>query len=164
MFFYIKVSSKSKDNLKTFLSFFTNSEVNSNLFIKYFPKQKVKKFVSVLKSPHVNKTAQEQFEYRVYTKKLSITSTQHFQFLYILKKIQRDIFPFINIKIKSFYSRNKMLDHILTNMDSNNIPVTFLNNKNFYNKNKCLNLLKTYFQFFDSYGELYFKHNKFLYL
>ena len=68
---YITVSSKSKETLKLFLAFLSKFK-HSNLIIKYFPKRKIKKFVTILKSPHVNKSAQEQFEFKINTKKLML--------------------------------------------------------------------------------------------
>jgi ribosomal protein S10 len=73
MFFHIKVSSKDKKVLENFGQFLSKLEMTSN-FLKSFSKQNTRKFVTILKSPHVNKTAQEQFEFRFYTKEFVISS------------------------------------------------------------------------------------------
>ena len=95
MVFFIKISSKNKETLQLFLMFLSKLE-NNNLLIKYFPKQKIKKFITILKSPHINKSAQEQFEFRVYTKKLQISSPQHLKFLCFLKRVSGHTANFIN--------------------------------------------------------------------
>ena len=135
MVFLIKVSSKNKETLQLFLMFLSKLE-NNNLLIKYFPKQKIKKFVTILKSPHVNKSAQEQFEFRVYTKKLRISSLHHLKFLYFLKKSQITLFPFINLKIEGNYSIKSQLNLISVKFD----PKKF-NNK-FFSQNKFKKELK----------------------
>jgi ribosomal protein S10 len=151
MVFFIKISSKNKETLQLFLMFLSKLE-NNNLLIKYFPKQKIKKFVTVLKSPHINKSAQEQFEFRVYTKKLQISSPQHLKFLYFLKKSQITIFPFINLKLEGTYGIKSQLNLISTRLD----PIKF--NTKFFNQNKFKSDIKSkkliqYFNLLDCYGE-----------
>ena len=155
MVFFIKISSKHKETLQLFLMFLSKLE-NNNLLIKYFPKQKIKKFITVLKSPHINKSAQEQFEFRVYTKKLQVSSPQHLKFLYFLKKSQITIFPFINLKLEGNFSIKSQLNLISSRVD----PIKF--NANFFNQNKfksdiqSKNLIQ-YFNLLDCYGEYFIK-------
>lgn len=151
MFFFIQISSKNKETLQLFLMFLSKLE-NNNLFIKYFPKQKIKKFITVLKSPHINKSAQEQFEFRVYTKKLQISSPQHLKFLYFLKKSQISIFPFIKLKLEVIYNIKSNLNIISSRLD----PIKL--NTNFFHQNnlKSQNLIQ-YFNLLDCYGEYYLK-------
>ena len=79
MFLKFKVSSKDRHILKKFLSFLQKLTTPSTT-LKYFSKQKKRKVVTILKSPHVNKTAQEQFDYRFYTNEFLVNSTQPFTF------------------------------------------------------------------------------------
>ena len=70
MFINIKISSKNKKSLQNFLKVFElfceKKNLKSNTFIKYFSqKQKTSNIYTILKSPHVNKKAQEQFEYSI---------------------------------------------------------------------------------------------------
>ena len=149
--FYITISSKSKETLKLFLTFLSNY---NNLIIKYFPKQKIKKFVTVLKSPHVNKSAQEQFEFRVYTKKLFVSSEQSFKFLYFLKKVQNNIFPLLSIKVESFlYEKDKQFKYKLKRLNPDKINIKFFNDVQKQTRMfKSLKLSK-YIDLLDCYGE-----------
>jgi ribosomal protein S10 len=47
----------------------------------------------------MNKTAQEQFEYRIYSKQITIYSSQNFQYLFF-EKINTHLFPDVKIKTK----------------------------------------------------------------
>ena len=155
--FYIKVSSKHSENLKEFLLFLYKFK-NNNLVIKYFPKQKIKKFVTVLKSPHVYKSAQEQFEFRIYTKNLSIDLEQHFKFLYFLKKVQNNIFPFVNLKIKSvFATKTIQIDLKSNKVNPNKMNIKFLNSVLKNDSSSKFIKVKKYLNLFDCYGELNIK-------
>lgn len=55
-------------------------------------------FFSVLKSPHVNKKSQEQFEYYKYSKRLKIHVSQLTKFIFIWKRVKIKLFADINIK------------------------------------------------------------------
>jgi ribosomal protein S10 len=161
MFFYISVSSKTKESLEAFITFVSKIK-NPNLIVKYFPKQKIKKFVTVLKSPHINKSAQEQFEYRIFTIKFLISSPQHLKNFYILKKIQKSSFPGINLKIKGLFEKKKQFKFLTNNLNPDYVNVEFfdhapslINIKNSYQK------IQKYFQIFDIYGELSLKKSAF---
>ena len=73
MFFHIKVSAKDKKVLENFGQLISKLQLTSNS-LRLLSKRNLRKFITVLKSPHVNKTAQEQFEFRVYTKEFIISS------------------------------------------------------------------------------------------
>jgi ribosomal protein S10 len=155
MVFFIKISSKNKATLQLFLMFISKLE-NNNLLLKYFPKQKIKKFITVLKSPHVNKSAQEQFEFRVYTKKLRVSSPQHLKFLYFLKKSQTTIFPFINLKLEGIYSVKSQLNLISSRLDPNKLNSSFFTKSKFKKNMKKQYFRKSlikYFNLLDCYGE-----------
>jgi len=104
MFVNIYLYSKNSNSLKFFLKFFSqlcqDKKIQVNFFSVHFQKPKAKKKFTVLKSPHVNKRAQEQFEFCVYKNQISIYSFQTFKFLTVLKKIQLKLFPDVKIKIK----------------------------------------------------------------
>lgn len=155
MVFFIKISSKNKETLQLFLMFLSKLE-NNNLLIKYFPKQKIKKFITVLKSPHINKSAQEQFEFRVYTKKLQINSPQHLKFLYFLKKSQINIFPFINLKLKGIYSMKSQINLISSGLNSSKFNTNFFNQNKFKSDLQYKNVIQ-YFNLLDCYGECFIK-------
>ena len=151
MFFYIQLSAKDKSSLKKFLDFIKKIK-HSNLIISSFSKKKIKKFLTVLKSPHVNKTAQEQFEFRIYTHKLRIRSFQSLKFLLILKKIKKLSFPGVNIKIKSVFEKKKETKNVLTGINPEKININFFTiTPNF--KNSRVKKIKKYLQVLDFYGE-----------
>ena len=115
----------------------------------YQKKTKSKKF-SLLKSPHVNKSAQEQFEYRIHTKKLFVHSAQHLKFLYFLKKTQSILFPFVKIKLIGHLNEELQFNSINNRIKSNKLNLGFLN---FNNKPFNSSLYIQYFNLLDSNGE-----------
>jgi ribosomal protein S10 len=176
MFFYLKISSKDKKILKKFLYFFTELKFFPT-FLKSFPKLEKRKFVTVLKSPHINKTAQEQFEYRYYSRHLLIHSFKPLTFILLLKKLKNLSFSGINFEIKSFFNKNKAHKHALQIISPDNIMLEKVINNHPVNKKKftfktrhvtstfmlkndnqsCLLLSKKYMQLFDLYGEIYLR-------
>ena len=70
------INSKNNNSLKSFLKVFkvlaTNKSLNLNKIIKVSPKKKFKKVFTILKSPHIYKSAQEQFESILFAKTFKI--------------------------------------------------------------------------------------------
>jgi ribosomal protein S10 len=100
MFLYFKVSSKDNKILKKFLRFLLKLNILP-VAIKHIPKQQKRKFVTILKSPHINKTAQEQFEFRYYSKEFVINSVKPLTFFLIIKQFLKH-----NNKIKIKMKKN----------------------------------------------------------
>jgi ribosomal protein S10 len=69
--------------------------------IKHFQKKIKRKRITILKSPHVNKQAQEQFQRIIYNKQLSLYTIKSVTYLTFLKKLNFNLFPDINFKLKS---------------------------------------------------------------
>jgi ribosomal protein S10 len=115
-----------------------------NGFFNYFQQKQKQKIFTTLKSPHVNKTAQEQIEYRLFSKQTNIFSFQILKFLIVIKQIQTKICPDLEIQIK-FVLNNKIIPKT---------KLIFLNPDNYkiysYNKEQTIFYLKL----FDMYGEL----------
>ena len=99
MVFYLKINSKTKELIFKFIYFFLNAEALS-FSLKSLNSYEKNKFVTVLKSPHVNKTAQEQFEYRLYSCHFIIHTNKPFLFLIFFKKILKYMFLGLNVEIK----------------------------------------------------------------
>lgn len=170
MFFHIKVSCKDKKVLKNFSKFLSKLESTSN-FLKSFSKQNSRKFVTILKSPHVNKTAQEQFEFRFYTKEFVISSFKPLTFFLILKKASNLSLLGIRLKVKGVFKENGKKKLTVLNPDNLNMGVIrncsltqkkSLKQKMFDNPNLkefSLGFLssKRYIQLFDCYGEISLK-------
>lgn len=156
MFFYFKVSSKDSKVLEKFFQFLLKLEAFPTV-LKHVSKQKKKKFITILKSPHVNKTAQEQFEFRFYTKQFVIDSFKPLKFFLILKKIKNLSFPGIKLEVKGLFNIKKKNQSFLKVIDPDNIIL--LNRNNFKMAEQLSNKLpqKRYIQLFDCYGEVYLK-------
>ena len=105
----------------------------------------------------MNKTAQEQFEYRIYSKQITIYSSQNFQYLVFLKKINAHLFPDVKIKIK--FNMDHSIEKQIEVLNPTNLKKDLFREKNARNlKLKTKNIIKT----FDTYGELLgMRSNKF---
>jgi ribosomal protein S10 len=147
MFIYLKASSKDQKPLEKFAQLFSKLE-DSTLTIKCLPKKKKRKFVTVLKSPHVNKTAQEQFEFRFYNKQFLVNSFKPFTFLYFLKKIKNVSFSGIRLEIKILFVNHSNLRFFLTSTNPDTVILNTSNNSK---------ALKDYISFFDLHGEVFLK-------
>lgn len=101
MFIILSIHSKNTNSLTNFLKFFYKLEkkriLKLRLYTKQYQKKKKNSFFSVLRSPHVNKKSQEQFEYNVYNKKLKVQVYQLNKFLCIWKWIKTKLFFDITI-------------------------------------------------------------------
>lgn len=154
MFINIYIYSKNLGSINKFLKFITNKKIikvlNFNIFsLKFQKKTKIIKF-TVLKSPHVNKTAQEQFNYHVYRKQLTLNSYQIFLLLVYLKFIKFKLFTDIDIKIELNSNTTIFYNKLTKLFNSNNYSIR-LNNYLFLNK---------YLQLFDIKGEILLNKKK----
>jgi ribosomal protein S10 len=158
--------SKNKNSLNSAFLFFLNvSYLNFKIVKKYFQKKTKKSFITILKSPHVNKKAQEQFETRFYSKQLSIYSTKKLKYVFFFKKIQNNVFSDVKLKLKfttSFCKKKKLYlslfepkNYVVVRLDKNLIDKkTSLNDKRkliHFNSSLSSNILKI----FDIYGEFH---------
>lgn len=169
MFFYLKVSCKDKKILEKFTRVFTKIK-SLPIFIKPFPKYEKRKFVTILKSPHVNKTAQEQFEYRFFSKHFLVFSMKPQIFFLFLKRLKNLSFSGIKLEVKGVFEKNVTNKYILKLVNPDNIVLqtSYFNqksfrkekteNKDFKSVPNDIDLSKKYIQLFDSYGEIYLKN------
>ena len=111
-------------------------------FCRQKQKKNKHKFVTILKSPHINKTAQEQFEYKFFTSQIVLYSTDLFFCYVVIKRIFKKGFP--GLKIKLLHSFDKK--------NQNKVLTTFLNPDNVLLSEK--KKIKSYFLMFDSFGEV----------
>ena len=119
----------------------------------------------------MNKKAQEQFEFRYYSKQIALHSTQNYKHLIFIKTVKANLFS--DIKIKTKFSVNKKEENKLRKQifNPNNFQVkivasqesqsydfkrnTYLKIKNYYNTRNNLNKTMTrYLKVLDIYGEL----------
>jgi len=135
--------------------------------LSYSQQKQKRKIFTTLKSPHVNKTAQEQIEYRLFSKHINIFSFQILKFLILIKKIQMKLCPDIVIQIK-FVLNNRIIkktklvslnpDNYKTNSFSPGKKKRSCSIKKVPNLNK--KQILSYLQLFDIYGELNLQKTK----
>lgn len=104
MNYTISVSSKNKASLKNFFNFFNkelSSIVSCSMILSQRQKKTSRKIVSVLKSPHVNKTAQVHFSFNRFSKQILVFSHKPNKFFLFMKKVQANLFPDLVVQIKS---------------------------------------------------------------
>ena len=156
MFITIKIKSKNQDSLTKFSEFITKR-------IRYLEKacfivssvQKLKRSktkFTVLKSPHVNKTAQEQFETIIYERIFDIYSYQGLLLLLILKRIKIAAFHDLTIKVSMSYDHKNFSKSLRSNLNINNNSLKIkLNGPN------DSSFLDNYLKLLDLHGEASFK-------
>ena len=152
MLLSISIYSKNLELIKNLLQFLFNlNKVNKRLRLKTYYKlkssKKTFKLFSLLKSPHVNKTAQTQFSSVIYKKQVVIYTPHIFKFLIFFKKLKRAIAGVrLTIKLKynfKYYSRK-----CKTLLNPNNVYLPTLDKS-------CKRGLK-YLKLLDIYGEICF--------
>ena len=174
----ITISCKEKKTLKQIFQFLAlqyQAEIKKLQTPLYFNQKKTKiKKITVLKSPHVYKTAQRHFEYRIYSTKLQIQSYRPKKYFFMLKKLQNHVFPEVKITInkrvnhknthsllknKFFVPNNYKIGFITTMYNSHqNLKFKYKNNINIYRNNfaslnkKTFRKMIDYIQVFDHYG------------
>lgn len=103
----LKVSSPNEKSLKTFLVFFfKHLKIQFHTNQIQVPSQNKQKRVTLLKSPHVNKTAQEHFEVKMFSKHLIVNSHYSLKNLIVLKKILNRLFQDVAIQITLINDKN----------------------------------------------------------
>lgn len=174
----IKLYSKDKKSLKRFSQLLEKIKNKwTNLTFVWGNIKKKRKKVSVLKSPHVNKAAQTQFQSITYGAIIKISSLEMKKNLILLKKIRNHIFPGIKIKIEQKIEfkkaqiavKNQLLPKKIYYYKSTKTFIEKQNQKNnllswnSYEKNKKILLNQTlqFFKVLDHYGRLekHFKSN-----
>jgi ribosomal protein S10 len=146
MLLQLNISSKNQKSIKKFLTFIKRIKIN--MIIQYFQKKKKKKLISILKSPHVTKTAQEQFEYKTFSKKLIIFSFNVIPLIILFKKIKNKLFSDLQMELRLLTNKKVKTKKLLKKIVN---PDTFI-----IKTKKIKNYLKLY----DIYGETLLKQNK----
>lgn len=154
--FNVTIWSKNKISMSHFFLFFKKYLIfNFNVISKYQQKKTNVKIITLLKSPHVNKKSQEQFETRVFKKHFKILIKNNLKLFFFLKKISYNIYSDINIKIKELINNNKyFVKKKFKVINLNNFKVKtyshiiikaknlkFKKSLNFFKKNNSLNFI-----------------------
>ena len=97
----LKIRSKNEKSLKNFSHFFfKHLKTKFNIIKKPSTTPAKQKLITFLKSPHVNKTAQEHFEIDIFTKKVFIKGSFLEKNFIFLKKILIKLFQDISIHLE----------------------------------------------------------------
>jgi len=160
--YHLTIISKTKLQLDNFLNFLGNPKVNSYIIKKKFKNKKTKKKFTVLKSPHVYKTAQEQFQSSFFSQKITLYSNDNFPFSIFLKRIKNNLFSDLKFKIEFQINKNLFNKTEKLILNPNNFRLNMFNkllNQHYrseieisdkQNYEQMANLLKI----FDFYSEL----------
>jgi len=127
---------------------------NSNTVVKYFQKKANTKIITVLKSPHVNKKSQEQFETTTFKKHFKITIQNDWKLLCFFRKVSHCMCSDINIKVKQLFKSKCFLKKKINTINLENFKIKmhynsmikvrnlkFQKKLNLYKKNTMLNLI-----------------------
>ncbi len=150
MFFNLYISTKNYNSIKRFLNFFSNKifikKLNLIIFKQVFVNKTQKSFFTVLKSPHVNKSAQEHFIYCLYNKQFKVQSYQSFLVLILIKILNYYLFPDVKFKIEFSSQQFKFKHNIKNKINSDNFGLL-----------KTESSLQIYINILNSYGKLNLK-------
>lgn len=127
-YYQITITSKNKQSLKNYFQFINEKIKNFRIINKNNIKEKKKKVVTILKSPHVNKKAQEQFESNFYFKQINLRILNKSDFFINLKKIETNLFSDVNIKIKLSINKNLLEKFRKKVFNPNNFKLNFFEN------------------------------------
>lgn len=153
------ISNNKKSLNKFFYLFIDNIKLtNFRIINKIIKKNLKKKRVTILKSPHVNKKAQEQFELNYFKYQFNIYLPKDFKLVLLLKSIQKKLLTDIKKKIKivtspSIITRKNKKICDPANFNSKNYFILNYNSINLKKNNTTNNSLDQYINIFDIYGE-----------
>lgn len=102
MFVNLRVSSPNRISAtkfsKTLFKLSNKGYLNFNFYATNVKRPKRKRFFIVLKSPHADKTAQDQFRHCTVSNEINLTTIQVPKLILLIKELQLQLFPDIAIK------------------------------------------------------------------
>ena len=106
--FNITATSKNKKELNFFILVLNRYLFFNSNNIKKISQKKIKKIrITLLKSPHINKKSQEQFEIKFFKKKIILKIEKSLKYLLFFKKIYCSMFSNVNLKVKQMLNDKK---------------------------------------------------------
>lgn len=127
--FLINIKSKNKKSIFIMINVFYLFLTRLNIIKKIFNKKNILIRFSILKSPHVHKSAQHSFGFKLYTKKIILTLLNFVNFILLFKLFLNKLFFDIKIKIVNyFYSINFFIKKFKFT------KLSFIECSNLYNK------------------------------
>ena len=115
--------------IKLFIKFYKIYKLTDSFFVSN--KTSRRKMFSILRSPHVNKISQEQFEFKVYKREIIIQTKNYLKFLIMFKKLNKSIFSDLNITISLLKKKNDYYSPILNKFYLNYIDSNYLYTRSF---------------------------------
>lgn len=167
--YYLKIVSKNEKSLDHFSHFFhRHLKTKFNIIQRPILTRNKRKIITLLKSPHVNKTAQEHFEIRIFSKHFCVELFYSQKTLIILKKILDKLFQDISIRLEfitdlsSQQKNNKLIFHpnnyklFFSNLSKTNMKRSTYKTttKQFYSKKKNLFNLTKFLSTISIFGEI----------
>ena len=156
--YHLILTSKTEKSLYNLLHFLKNRYLNLNIIKKDFKRKKRKKILTILESPHVYKTAQEQFQYNFFSAQITIYSNNSFQSLIFLKKIKNNLFPDVNIQSKFSIKKNLSNKTQIQMLNPNNFKLNNILNQKYKvvdrQKKNNYKQIENIIKIFDIYGEI----------
>ena len=152
--YHLTLLSKNKNSLDNYFLFLDGSTLNFNIVKKSFNKKRKCKKLTILKSPHVNKIAQEQFETRIFSRQFNICLIRSLKYFIVYKKIKNILFPDIFIKTQFSFNKRAESNLKLKIFNLNNLKINTISYKNQIIESKNLKKIKYVIKIFDIYGEL----------
>lgn len=163
----LTASSSNEKSLKNFLELLKENFKNKQTsIIKIGRFIENKKIVTILKSPHVNKTAQEQFEKREKIVQICLISENFNKTIIAVKKILNTIFRDIKLTLKYLTNNHSNKSNLLGVFKNTNFKMICTNkirtNKLLLTKKTIEDLyaikspikLKTYLTILSNYGDI----------
>ena len=153
------ISSTNEKSLHYFLTLFKFKDDQFNI-VKINKITEIKKFFTLLTSPHVNKTAQEQFERKKKLVQIFFISEKFNKIIIKIKKVLIKLFMDIQLIIQnitnSFFKSIKIFNIFkITNFKFNKFKKTTINRcLNCLNQKKKLIEFKIYLKILINYGEM----------
>lgn len=129
------IKSKNINSILNFIKLFRKFYKIYKLTDSFFVSNKTsrRKMFSILRSPHVNKISQEQFEFKVYKREIIIQTKNYLKFLIMFKKLNKSIFSDLNITISLLKKKNDYYSPILNKFYLNYIDSNYLYTRSFLN-------------------------------
>ena len=147
MFINIHIYSKNYNSIKHFIKLFSNNVLLEKFKVTMsdstYQNPTKKKIFTALKSPHVNKTAQEHFEYSLYVKKIKLHSYKGFLLLVFVKNLKNNLFSDLKFKVEVVNQPLKFCQNLKNKVN----PDNFILIQNYQG-------LKSYMKIVNNYGRL----------
>ena len=153
------LKSKNLSSIKFFMRFFRYVLCRLNIVytLRTYVRPTLKKRFTVLKSPHVNKCAQEHFEFSLYSYQITVFSHNYPLLLTLIKYSKGStLFSDIRFKIKINVNILRHQNQLIQELNPNNFfLLNYLNSREIIQNNSSyLSNISYYLMLFDIYGSL----------